>query len=306
MSAPTLDGRLLCACNCAYLIDGNGNVAADGGNIYYAGAGFTQPPAAFLGGTADLDACLVGTTADGVVLAFRGTIPFDVDDLRSLRDWLQDFNAYVITPDWLPGSGIGVHAGFLASLATLWDRARAEVRRQLDTAGAGSRLSITGHSKGGALAALTALRFWRTEQQPSHVVTSGAPRVGDRAFADVYNNSSIVHTRLEYQDDIVPHMPPSFGGFLDELQRIPWIAARLGGLERYDYEPVGVLNFINWAGQIELDSAILERNARTTSRRCSPRRSTSASLTITASAAAWDICRPSCRRECVRDGTAIR
>lgn len=256
--APSLEGRLICACNCAYDIDVSGVLPTDPAGTYYAGAGFQQTPRTF---QADIiNACLVGTTADGVVLAFRGTLNFDFHDLSSLQDWMNDFTAQLVQPEWLPdGSQASVHRGFLGSLDALRTLgAFDEVNRQLQVAGVNAHLLITGHSKGGALAMLAALRFWSKNQTPNRVITFAAPRVGDRAFADVYNNARIVHTRYEFQDDIVPHLPPRIGGLVDQLAKTPVIGSVFTDMPLFDYESVGELLFINWSNQIEADSWALE------------------------------------------------
>lgn len=257
--APTLDGRLICACNCAYQIDGSGTLPTDPADTYYSGAGFVQAPKTFVADV--INACLVGTNADGVVLAFRGTLAFDFHDLPSLRDWLNNFTAELVRPDWLPDdSPARVHQGFLSALESLRTLgALDEVNRQFQAAGPGAQLLITGHSKGGALAPLAALRFWTKNQTPSRVFTFAAPRVGDRAFADVYNNARIVHTRYEFQDDLVPHLPPRLGGLVDQLKQIPWIGPLFADVGLADYESVGELRFINWSNEIEPDSLQLER-----------------------------------------------
>ena len=256
--ASCVEGRLICACNCAYDIDDSGVLPTDPAGTYYAGAGFLQTPKTF---QADIiHACLVGTTADGVVLAFRGTLTFDFDDPPSLRDWMNNLAAQLVQPDWLPdGSAARVHKGFLDSLDTLRTLgAFEEVTRQLQAAGASAPLLITGHSKGGALAILAALRFWTKNQTSSQVVTFAAPRVGDRAFADVYNNARIVHARYEFQDDLVPHLPLRFGGLVDQLAKIPVLGSEFAGMPLCDYESVGELRFINWTDLIEADSWALE------------------------------------------------
>jgi hypothetical protein len=176
--APSLDGRLICASNCTYQIDGSGTLPTDPGNTYYSGAGFSGAPKTFL---ADIiDACLVGSNADGVVLAFRGTLPLDFHDHDSLRDWLNNLAADLVRPDWLPDdSPARVHQGFLGSLENLRTLgAFDEGNRRLQAAGPGAPLLITDHSKGGALAPLAALQFWVKNQLPSRVITFAAPRVG--------------------------------------------------------------------------------------------------------------------------------
>src|ERR1700722_3727055 len=169
--APTLDGRLICACNCAYQINGSGSLPSGPAATYYSGAGFLQAPKTFQAD--DINACLVGTNTDGVVLAFRGTLTFNFHDFPSLRDWLNDGTAELIRPDWLPNdSPARAHQGFLSSLESLRTLgAFDEVNRQLQALGSGAQLLITGHSKGGAVAPLAALDLWTQNQTPSRVIT---------------------------------------------------------------------------------------------------------------------------------------
>jgi hypothetical protein len=42
--APTLDGRMICACNCAYQIDGGGTLPCDPADTDYFDAGFPEAP----------------------------------------------------------------------------------------------------------------------------------------------------------------------------------------------------------------------------------------------------------------------
>jgi hypothetical protein len=248
MTAPTLEGRLLCASGAAYAITGDGTLAADLADVYYQGAGFLAPPATFVGGIDRIDACLVGTTPDGVVLAFRGTQPLDFNSAPTVLDWLDDFNAEPITVPGFPGQ---VHRGFAESVGFLFDRALAEVNRRRSGAGAQATqpVLVTGHSKGGAMAALAA---WKLQTGPAatkaKVVTIAAAKTGDSAFRIAYD-AQVDHTRYEYADDIVPHLPPSQGGFLDVLSSLPIVGPHFQGLERFNYEQVGVLRYIDSSGR---------------------------------------------------------
>jgi hypothetical protein len=249
-SAPTLHGRLLCASNCAYAIIANGHLAPGTPALFYQGAGFQSPPATFIGGLANINACLVGTTEDGVVLAFRGTIPINKPGLDTIFDWLNDLTANLVSGPDLPGL---VHDGFLHSLATLWDPALAEVKKQVSQVGTGATLFVTGHSKGGGLAPLAAWRLATKEDLSTKVVTFAAPKSGNDDFAEAYQESRIAHIRYEYADDIVPHLPPS--GFFTKVLRV--LAARDPRFEKFmtlSYQPVGTLNFIDWSGHIVVDS----------------------------------------------------
>lgn len=248
MPAPTLDGRLLCASGAAYAITGDMKMLApDPQDLYIAGAGFVQPPTVFTAGPEAIDGCLVGLIEDGLVLAFRGTMPLDLENPPSVRDWVSDFQAEPITVSGFPGC---VHAGFSAALVALWPSITAELERQAAGAPAGRPLFITGHSKGGAMAPLAA---WAVRASsgttPLKVVTFAAARPGDAAFRAAYVSSGIDHTRYEYNIDIVPHLPLSDGGFVDVLHQfplpdLPWFQDLFADLDRFDYQPVGNLRYI--------------------------------------------------------------
>jgi hypothetical protein len=253
MTAPTVEGRLICACTCTYAVTADGALDLDTADIYAAGAGFVRPPTAFVGGDERINGCLVGTLPDGVVVAFRGTLPFDIHSHPTLLDWLNDFNALPTAADGYPGQ---VHTGFLAALVTLWEGVVAEIAAQRVGPAATRPLLVTGHSKGGALAALAAWRLQTVTGIPTKVVTFAAPRSGNGAFRDAYN-AQIDHTRYEYADDIVPHLPASQGGFLDVLSSLPVIGPRFAGLDRFDYASVGSLRFIDWSGGFDDDTPTL-------------------------------------------------
>jgi hypothetical protein len=248
--ATTLPGRLLCASGCAYaVIAGEDVLDPDGAAPYYGGVGFLNPPAAFLAGEQDIDAAIVGTTADGVVVAFRGTLPLDGPfTLPKLLDWINDLNAEPVAGTDLAGA---VHAGFLGSLDALWDAVRAEAKNQLAAAGAGTPLLISGYSKGGGIAPLAAMRFHAQDAVTAKVITYAAPKSGDQDFCDAYN-AVFDHTRYEYADDVVPHLPPS-AAFLEVLSRIPFFGSRLRDLTAFDYERVGSLMYIKRSLEIVPD-----------------------------------------------------
>lgn len=239
MPAPTLNGRLICASNCAYEIRAEGILPLDETDRYYAGVGFVQPPFAFVGAREDIDACFVGTFPDGVVVAFRGTLPPVEYSLQVLLDWINDIKAKPVMAPGMPGR---VHEGFLATLNALWEKVRAEVQRQLSQAGVGARLFITGHSKGGGVAPLAAWRFLQDEKVTPQVVTFAGAKCGDYPFTQAYN-AVIEQDRFEYDNDIVPHLPAS-DDFLKGFQ-VPFVHFNpFKDLEAYDYEPTGTLRYI--------------------------------------------------------------
>jgi hypothetical protein len=169
-----------------------------------------------------IDLAMVGRVAEGVVVAFRGTLPpffaGDNDGWSVLLDWLNDTMSLCVER---PEYGGGVHMGFAESARRLWEDADASpgVRTAIDAMLEQSRadgrsrrhLFITGHSKGGALANLTAFRAahaieWR--DMGISVATIAAARAGNAAFARAYEASRIACLRYEIPSDLVPHLPP--------------------------------------------------------------------------------------------------
>ena len=246
----TLECRLLCASVSAYGVQKDGSFTSQPN--YDRAAGWVEAPTPFVGGTDNINACLVGTTADGVVVAFRGTLPpSSPDRLETVLDWLNNFDADLVQAQSMPGR---VHDGFRKALDTLWAPLLAEVQRRR-AAAPESDTFVTGHSKGGAIADLAAMRLKLENDIQTKVVTYAAPHPGDQDFAAACN-ARIDVTRYEYADDIVPHVPPGLafrraftGGPLERV---------VGGRLDLNYAPVGALRYIRRDGAIVGDSPALE------------------------------------------------
>lgn len=132
-----------------------------------------------------------------VIIAFRGT--------KEFKDWLTD-------------AGIGfrhtvhgrVHKGFDRALDSVWSHITGTLVRIQQNA---QSLWITGHSLGGALAALAAARFCLDIDQEIYKPINGLytfrqPRIGDRAFVKALDNEILPrYFRFVNDNDIVPRVP---------------------------------------------------------------------------------------------------
>ncbi len=246
----SLTGRLLCAARQSYQIVGDGPVPA-APNSDQIGYG---TPDGFAVGPARIDAALVGEADDGIIVAFRGTLPPDSPNHgQVILDWANDVDALLVKdPSGLPGR---VHKGFLDALDALWPKIEPVIRKRSNDSAA-KPIYVTGHSKGGAVANLAALRLRTTLPGATVIVgTFAAARPGDGAFAKAYNAAIPHSARYEYADDIVPHLPPS-DEFLVMFRNVPFIAGTLRRLTR-GYASVGDLHFIDWNGQLVGDSTLL-------------------------------------------------
>jgi pimeloyl-ACP methyl ester carboxylesterase len=175
-------------------------------------AGFAEPdfPVRGAGAPGWIRAeCFVTAHPSVVVVSFRGT--------DTPQDWFGNFRQ--VWPVDLRGAGpparAAAHDGFQDAVDSVYPGILAAVRRQL---GGGRRpLWVTGHSLGGALAALTALRLrWdlqgATATPPAVTVYSfSAPRICNPEFCRRFNQEVPICFRLTYRNDLVPSLPPPLG-----------------------------------------------------------------------------------------------
>jgi predicted lipase len=190
LPAKTLDGRLLCASQCAY-----SNTTPP----YFEGAGY-KSGSTTVELTKGVNSVFIGETIDGIVLAFRGT------RTKSPLDWLQNAALFLQRVNGVPGR---VHTGFYRAVQSIWDPIRSTVLEMVKTSNT-TKIFMTGHSKGGAMASLAAILFNRDPDLPNvtEVVTFASAKVGDSAFSKAYNKE-INQMSYEFYLDIVPFLPPS-------------------------------------------------------------------------------------------------
>lgn len=134
---------------------------------------------------------------NAVIIAFRGTEKF--------KDWLT--NAGIDFRVTVHGR---VHKGFDQALDSVWNQITGTLERVQQNA---QPLWITGHSLGGALAALAAARFCLDIDQEVYksvngLYTFGQPRIGDRSFVKTLDNEiKSRYFRFVNDNDLVPRVP---------------------------------------------------------------------------------------------------
>jgi pimeloyl-ACP methyl ester carboxylesterase len=239
----TLNCRLLCASGSAYYIDRKGRYQPPPGDRFGPSVAYLTPPTPVSGGSDRIDACLIGESADGVIVAFRGTLPPSWQSWPSVLDWLQDL---LCEPESYPNLPGKVHTGFYDATSVLIADVAAAVK-SLNPAGT-KPVYVTGHSLGGAMASLGA---WIMQAQPygisiAQVVTFASPKPGDGTFQAAYQKVFTNQVRYENYDDLVPLLPPA-ADFIKLVAEIPLIGELFKEAENWDYLPVGTLSYIESA-----------------------------------------------------------
>jgi hypothetical protein len=141
----------------------------------------------------DLAVTIFSNDSD-IIISFRGTQDFDNVE--------EDLAVELVADGDLQGK---VHEGFLTSFNRIWEKLLPciDARRH--------RVWVTGHSLGGALAAIAAVRAARREgANVDGLFTFGQPRVGSAAYTASLGIDSY---RWVNHLDLVPALPPRFMGY---------------------------------------------------------------------------------------------
>lgn len=180
-----------------------------------------------------------------IIIAFRGT--------SEIKDWLTD--AASIQKSWSSILNIGkVHSGFFDSLNSVWSLIM-EHLQELQTKD--QRIWITGHSLGGALAALTyaTLRLQSPKYELAGAYTFGQPRIGDQVMCQAFDADSKHHFfRVVNNNDIVPRVP-------SKVVRKVLSLAFLAGNKIHDihtYEHMGTLLYFDANGKLIQDATFMD------------------------------------------------
>lgn len=196
------------------------------------------------------DAGYVWHSGDELIVAFRGTLPYGGADQDSskemtlIQDWLNDANARpAVDPDL--GS---VHGGFEQAFQAVWPGMAQQISawQKAGKLSANPKVYVTGHSKGGALAMLAAVKLKAAKLPVTQVETFGAPRVGGADFAKRY--AGIDAIRYENDQDLVPHVPLN----ALELTLAPLLrrVIDIQGAPQGDFTSVGKLRYVDSDGDI--------------------------------------------------------
>ncbi|XWX00334.1 hypothetical protein V2A60_008354 [Cordyceps javanica] len=128
-----------------------------------------------------------------------------------------------------------VHTGFSESWNEISAGATSAIKEGLQ-ANPDYKLVITGHSLGGAVAALAGA-YLRRAGYKAEVYTFGAPRVGNEAFALFTGSQPGGVYRMTHTDDPVPRLPPMIFGYRHGGAEY-WLSN--GGAMQDNYQPADI------------------------------------------------------------------
>ncbi|KJZ72704.1 hypothetical protein HIM_07896 [Hirsutella minnesotensis 3608] len=136
-----------------------------------------------------------------IIAAFRGT-----SDVRDVETDIEMFQIDYNSPGISGCNGCKVHKGFLTSWNSIANQVIDSVKSELAAVGGAYRVTATGHSLGGAVAALASLSLIGSGV-PATVYTYGQPRVGNKPFADFLDRQVPQFVRITHANDGVPQIP---------------------------------------------------------------------------------------------------
>lgn len=160
--------------------------------------------------------------AIAVVVKIKKVVFISLRGTQQLYDWLVNLNASKSRPDANVDVDIYFHKGFHRAVASCMHEIHSQILQRF---GSGNTVYVTGHSLGGALAAILHallssdymyrryIGCWpRHKDLTTHsCYTFGMPRYGN--FHAMAHFASPFH--IYNQSDIVPTVPPKFLGFDD-------------------------------------------------------------------------------------------
>ncbi|GAB1518649.1 hypothetical protein RhiTH_001713 [Rhizoctonia solani] len=151
-------------------------------------------------------------SGSSVVVAHEGTDP------TQFLSVLTDANAFfgTLSTSLFPGvtSAVQVHSGFRDAHAATAATILAAVKKIIAERSA-TKVTLVGHSLGGALAALDALylKLNLASTIAIKAVTYGQPRVGNQEFADLFQQKITDYSRITNIEDEIPIVPGRFLGY---------------------------------------------------------------------------------------------
>lgn len=168
--------------------------------------------------------CAILPDDSGVVIVFRGSeSQFDWDTNYEYQQDQAEFDRKIVQGKIVAAqeqiypytgessSGAKMHRGFIRAYFSVRDKIHEYV-----TTHSVSRVTVTGHSLGGALATLCAVDLqynFSDTLTAIEIYTFGAPKVGNDGFRDSFNRRVPESYRIVHGMDLVPEVPRWWQGY---------------------------------------------------------------------------------------------
>ncbi len=156
------------------------------------------------------EAAVIDPSAFGFVVLEQatGSVLVCIRGTQTPREWMANFTA-VPNPFSIAADFGLVHLGF----EMMHRRVRGSIAAALSNVAANARITVVGHSLGGAMATLAAVDIKRNLGRQVDVCTFGGPRVGKFIFRHRFNSEVPTCYRVTNRGDIVPHVPTMLTGW---------------------------------------------------------------------------------------------
>jgi hypothetical protein len=147
----------------------------------------------------------VDSTNQRVVIAFKGT--------NQTKDWISDIEGFVLADNCeIEGVSIGlIHKGFCQYYNSLVVMGLTDVIQSTVSSFPDYEILVTGHSLGGAAAAVCSGDLITRFGYAPTLYTFGEPRTGDYDFSLTIGEKTSGVYRVVHNRDIIPHLPPCCG-----------------------------------------------------------------------------------------------
>jgi triacylglycerol lipase len=167
--------------------------------------------ALILGASPDFTEGLADPSAFGFVLKedATGAILISIRGTQTPAEWLADFTPVPVPFFESPAMGL-VHVGF----AVFYHKVRGSIQAALSKVDSRTRITVLGHSLGGAMGVLCAADIERNMGKKNvDLCTFGGPRTGKIDFRVHFNHEISKCFRAVNALDIVPHVPSVITGW---------------------------------------------------------------------------------------------
>ncbi|KJZ71740.1 hypothetical protein HIM_08882 [Hirsutella minnesotensis 3608] len=139
--------------------------------------------------------------AKELIVALRGT--------SDIADAITDINFPLVdyqSPGISGCDGCKVHSGFLKSWNAIAGPVVNAVKQSLQK-DSSQKVTVTGHSLGGALASMAAMTLTGSGVPHVQAISYGQPRTGNQAYADYVDRLAPTFIRVTHQNDGIPQVP---------------------------------------------------------------------------------------------------